>query len=105
MFYSISEVAEMVGVAESTLRYWEKEFSSLAPRKAGRGIRQYSQDDLNEVKMIYNLVKVKGMKLDAAADALKHNRTGVADNTDMLQRLEGIRAELVALKKELEAIV
>lgn len=105
MFYSISEVAQMLGVTETLLRYWEKEFPSLAPRKAGRGIRQYNEEDVNEVRLIYNLVKVKGMKLSAARDAIRHDRDGIQDNTELLDRLQKVRTELAALRKELDAIV
>lgn len=104
-YYSISEVAEIVGVTETLLRYWEKEFPSISPRKGGRGIRQYTEDDIKEVKMVYNLVKVKGMKLSAARDAIRHGRDGVQDNTELLAHLQSIRAELVTFKKELESIV
>ena len=51
LFYSISEVAEMFNVNESTLRFWEKEFPALAPKKAGRGIRQYQQKDISVLKL------------------------------------------------------
>ncbi|MCF0194124.1 MAG: MerR family transcriptional regulator [Bacteroidaceae bacterium] len=105
MYYSIKEVAQQLGVTETLLRYWEKVFPSIAPRKGGRDIRQYSEDDLNEVKLVYNLVKVKGMKLSAARDAIAHNRNGVQNNTELLERLQGIRAQLVALKKELDNLV
>lgn len=105
LFYSISEVSEMLGLPVTLLRYWEKEFPTLRPHKAGRGIRQYSEEDVAEVRLVYNLVKVKGMKLAAARDAIQHNRTGVQDNTELLARLQRIRGELVAFKRELETVV
>jgi DNA-binding transcriptional MerR regulator len=57
LFYSISEVAKMFNVSETLLRFWEKEFPNIKPRKAGRGIRQYSKDDIEEVRSVYHLVK------------------------------------------------
>lgn len=67
LYYSIGEVAEMLGVSETLLRYWEKEFPTITPKKSGRNIRQYSQEDIEQVRLIHHLVKVKGMKLAAAA--------------------------------------
>lgn len=52
LFYSISEVAKMFNVSETLLRFWEKEFPNIKPRKAGRGIRQYSKDDIEEVRSV-----------------------------------------------------
>ena len=69
-FYSISEVAAQFNVAESLLRYWEKEFPSIQPRKSGRNIRQYNQEDIEEIRVIHNMVKVRGMKLAAARQAI-----------------------------------
>ncbi|MBQ2044931.1 MAG: MerR family transcriptional regulator, partial [Bacteroidaceae bacterium] len=66
LYYSISEVAAQFGVAESLLRYWEKEFPSIKPKKTNRQVRQYSAQDIEEIDLIYNLVKVRGMKLSAA---------------------------------------
>lgn len=63
LYYSIGEVAEMLGVSETLLRYWEKEFPTITPKKSGRNIRQYSQEDIEQVRLIHHLVKVKGMKL------------------------------------------
>ena len=56
-YYGIAEVAEQFGVAESLLRYWEKEFSNIKPRKSGRGVRQYTKEDIEEVRIVYNLLR------------------------------------------------
>ena len=64
-YFSIHEVAEQFGVAESLLRYWEQQFPLLKPHKAGRNVRQYSKEDIETIKVIYNLVKVRGMKIAA----------------------------------------
>ena len=57
LYYSIGEVAEMLGVSETLLRYWEKEFPTITPKKSGRNIRQYSQEDIEQVRLIHHLVK------------------------------------------------
>lgn len=105
LYYSIGEVAEMFGVSETLLRYWEKEFPTIAPKKAGRNIRQYSQEDIEQVRLIYNLVKVKGMKLAAARKALKNSREDVERNVEIIDRLQTVRDELLQLKKELDGLV
>ena len=67
IYYSIKEVAQMLGVAESTLRFWESEFPQIKPKTArGTGIRQYTEKDIEQLKVIYNLVKVRGFKIAAA---------------------------------------
>lgn len=102
LYYSISEVAAKFGVAESLLRYWEKEFPSIKPKKTNRQVRQYSAQDIEEIDLIYNLVKVRGMKLSAAREVLKKNREGVARSTELINILEGVRNELLSLRRELE---
>jgi DNA-binding transcriptional MerR regulator len=102
LYYSISEVAAQFGVAESLLRYWEKEFPSIKPKKTNRQVRQYSAQDIEEIHLIYNLVKVRGMKLSAAREVLKKNREGVARNAQLINTLESVRSELLSLRKELE---
>ena len=63
LYYSISEVAQMFDVNESLLRFWEKEFPQLSPKKGSRGVRQYRKEDIETVKLIYHLVKERGMTL------------------------------------------
>ena len=103
-YFSISEVAEMFNVTETLLRYWEKEFPTIQPRKSGRNIRQYTQQDIEEIRVIHNMVKVRGMKLAAARQAIAKNRNNENATTDLMNRLQAIRAELVSLKQELESI-
>ncbi len=100
-YYSISEVAEQFGVAESLLRYWEKEFPNIAPRKGGRNVRQYTTEDIEEVRVVYNLLKVRGMKIAAAREALRKNKRGTMDSSDIISRLQSVRSELMEIKKEL----
>ena len=77
LYYSIKEVAEMFGLNESTLRYWETEFPYLKPKTAGPSkVRQYSKKDIEQVQLIYNMVKVRGFKLAAAKKMINANRDG-----------------------------
>lgn len=105
IYFTIGEVAEMFDVTETLLRYWERFFPSLAPRKSGRNIRQYTQEDINEVRLIHNMVKVRGMKLDAARKALAKNRDRESTTTELIEHLKKIREELVSIRKELDEIV
>lgn len=101
-FYSISEVAEIFKVNETTLRFWEREFpQQIAPRKGARNVRQYSKDDLEKLRVVYNLIKVRGLKIAAARQLLKHNSEGETQQTEVVDRLRHLRAELVAIKKEM----
>lgn len=102
LFYSISEVAQMFGVNESLLRYWEKEFPQITPKKGSRGIRQYRKEDVETIRLIYHLVKEKGMTLPGARQKLKDNKETTIRNFEIINRLKGIREELVAMKNALD---
>lgn len=105
-YYTVREVAEMFNITESTLRYWESEFPNLKPRtvKTSR-VRMYAAKDLEDLKMIYNLVKVRGFKLAAAKKMLQANRTGVDRTTEILEKLTAIKDELLMIKSALDKIV
>lgn len=102
LYYSIKEVAAMVDVAESTLRFWEKEIPAIRPKTTGNNIRQYTQADIDNIKIIYNLVKVRGFKLSAARKMLRENLQQVDGNARVMEMLINIREELKALKKSLD---
>ncbi len=103
MYYSIREVAEMFGVNESTLRYWETEFPYLKPKTSGPAkIRQYTEKDIEQVRLIHNLVKVRGFKIAAARKIIGNNRDGADRRAEVLTRLMGVRNQLQALKKQMD---
>ncbi|MDR1336768.1 MAG: MerR family transcriptional regulator [Tannerella sp.] len=95
-YYSIREAAQRYSVNESTLRYWEKEFDELAPRRNGKGTRFYSEKDLQLVQWIHYLLKEKGMTLEGVRNVLA-NKNAIADRAEMLSRLKQVRAELVSI--------
>ena len=105
LYYSISEVAQMFNVTETLLRYWEKEFPNISPEKGGRGVRKYSKEDIEQVEIVYNLVKVRGLTLQGARDAIKSRGKSVKSTVDIVNRLTNVRNELQALNKQLNDLV
>lgn len=106
LYYSIKEVAQQLGVNESTLRYWEKEFPQLKPKtQALNKVRQYTAEDMELLKTIYNLVKVRGFKLAAARKMLNENRRGAARSSEVLETLISVRSQLQELKRQLGGMV
>lgn len=102
LYYSISEVAEVFGVNESLLRYWEKEFPKIAPKKNAKGTRQYTKEDIEEIRLVYHLVKERGMTLPGARQKLKDNREGEQGKLAIISHLKTVKEELLAMKKELD---
>ena len=105
LYYSIGEVAQMFNVSETLLRFWEKEFpQQIAPKKSGRNVRQYTKEDIEQIRIVYNLVKVRGLKISAARDLLKKNKEGVGNSSEVIDRLQAIKAELQAIRAELGSL-
>ena len=106
LYYSIGEVAQMFNVTETLLRFWEKEFPTIKPQKAGRGIRQYTKADLEQVRLVYPLVKERGMTLQGARDAIRRDKSkGINRNIEVIEKLKDIRTELQAIGKDLGGLV
>lgn len=96
----------MFNVNETLLRYWEKEFPNIKPNKIGRGIRQYTKDDIEQVRLVYHLVKERGMTLQGAREAIRHNKNGETNRQiEVIERLKGIKAELQAISQNLNGLV
>ena len=105
LYYSISEVAQMFELNESTLRYWEQEFPYLKPKTSGPAkIRQYQEKDIEEIRVIHNLIKVRGFKIAAAKKILSQNRKGADKKADVLESLMGVRDQLQALKRQFDGL-
>ena len=102
IYYSIKEVAAIIGVPESTLRYWEKQFSEVKPKKTKSGVRQYKKEDIDLLKLIYHLLKDKGMNIAAARERLKSTKQEVVETSDIVNRLKSIRDELQAMLDEMQ---
>jgi len=100
-YYSIGEVAALFKVAPSLIRFWETEFEVLTPKKNKKGNRQYTKEDIDNLKVIYHLVKEKGYTLQGAKEALKNNRIKPVDKVEVIKSLEKVKEFLVELKKNL----
>ena len=103
-FYKIGDVAEILNVPTSTLRFWEKEFTVIKPKRNTKNIRVYTVKDIETIKMIYYLVKEKGLKLDAAQAMIKRNRDGVSKQFEVIERLKGVREQLMQLDNALASL-
>ena len=101
LYHSISEVAEMFHVAPSLLRFWEKEFPTLIqPTKDGRGNRMYKEQDITNIRILHDLIKLQGFTLEGAKKHFRENKKENTENEKVLKSLQRIKDELLALKKE-----
>ncbi|MBR3558810.1 MAG: MerR family transcriptional regulator [Bacteroidales bacterium] len=99
IWYGIGETAEALGVPASTLRFWEKEFDMIKPRKNGKGDRFYSKNDIAILRTIQYLTKVKGYTLQGAKSALKTNFIHEAETAAIVGTLMQIKDKLLEIKK------
>jgi DNA-binding transcriptional MerR regulator len=97
----MGEVAEMLDVTPTLLRFWEKQFDIIAPAKNGKGNRLFTPADVRNLKTIYHLVKEKGMTLAGAEKQLKARRGKIERDMEIAERLASIRALLVEVRNEL----
>ncbi len=102
LYYSIGEVASMFEVNTSLIRFWEKEFEIIKPKKNKKGNRLFTQVDVDNFHIIYHLVKEKGMTLKGAQKKMKDNREDTLNNFEVIQSLNSIKNMLLEIKDELE---
>ncbi len=100
-YYSIGEVATMFKVAPSLIRYWEGEFDIIRPKKDKKGNRRFTKDDIEKIRYIYHLVKVKGFTLQGAQEVLKNDVHHVHDKATMVARLNQIKNFLIEIRETL----
>ncbi|MGI9526053.1 MAG: MerR family transcriptional regulator [Weeksellaceae bacterium] len=103
LYYSIGEVANAFGVNTSLIRFWEKEFDIIQPKKNKKGNRYFTKEDIKNLKTIYHLVKERGYTLEGANIALKESKDLESD-VELIFRLEKVKAELTALKSYFDDI-
>ena len=101
LFYSIGEVAKKYKVNVSLIRFWEKEFDILKPKKNKKGNRMFTKKDMENLDVIFHLVKERGFTLDGAKKKLKENKQDTIDNITIVNKLKEIRRFLTDLREEL----
>lgn len=101
LFYSIGEVAKMFNVNASLIRFWEKEFDIIKPRKNKKGNRLFTAKDITHFKLIYSLVKEKGYTLDGAKKSLKEDKESLLKQNELVEKLKLIKSVLTEVKAEL----
>ena len=100
-YYGIGEVAKAFDVNTSLIRFWEKEFDVLKPKKNAKGNRKFTPEDIKNLKFIYHLVKERGFTLEGAKTHLKEGKKQSLDTFQIIDKLEGIKAQLIKIKSQL----
>ena len=100
-YYGIGEVAKAFGVNTSLIRFWEKEFDVLQPKKNAKGNRKFTPQDIKNLQLIFHLVKERGFTLEGAKTHLKEEKQKTLSTFDIISKLEGIKAELIKIKNQL----
>ena len=100
-YYSIGELAKAFDVNASLLRFWDKEFDILKPRKNAKGNRMFTPEDVKNIQLIYHLVKERGFTLEGAKIHLKEGQKKTLDKYEIISKLEGLKNQLLAIKEGL----
>lgn len=100
-YYGIGEVAKAFKVNASLIRFWEKEFDVLKPKKNAKGNRKFTPQDIKNLQLIYHLVKERGFTLEGAKIHLKEDKQKTLSTFDVIQKLELVKAELIKIKDQL----
>jgi len=100
-YYNIGEVAEAFKVNTSLIRFWEKEFDVIKPKKNAQGNRKFTPDDIKNLGLIYHLVKERGFTLEGAKIHLKEEKKQTLSNFEIIRKLESVKAVLINLKNQL----
>jgi len=101
LYYTIGEVSKMFSVNASLIRFWEKEFEVLKPKKNKKGNRLFTPEDVENLRIIFHLVKERGFTLQGAKSKLKENKTDVVNTAELYDSLTKVRGFLVELKEQL----
>jgi DNA-binding transcriptional MerR regulator len=100
-YYSIGELAKAFNVNASLIRFWDKEFDILKPKKNAKGNRMFTPEDVKTLQLIYHLVKERGFTLDGAKVHLKQGQKKTLDKFEIISKLETIKTQLINIKNEL----
>ena len=100
-YFTISEASKLCVVKQHTLRFWEKEFDILKPKKNKKGNRMFTKKDMRNLDIIYHLVKERGFTLEGAKKKLKENKSDTIDNITIINKLKELKSFLVEMRNEL----
>ncbi len=100
-YYGIGEVAKAFNVNASLIRFWEKEFDVIKPKKNAKGNRKFTPEDIKNLKFIYHLVKERGFTLEGAKTHLKEEKKQSLEKFEIIEKLESIKAQLIKIKTQL----
>lgn len=103
LYYTIGEVADHFGLNTSNLRYWEREFKQLHPKKSSSGKRKYSQDDVAVIGTIHHLVKERGFTIEGAKKHLKDEGKSAVAKVEALEKLSFVKSELQKILRTMQA--
>lgn len=98
MYFSIGELAKAFDVNASMIRFWDKEFDILKPKKNAKGNRQFTQEDVKNLKLIYHLLKERGFTLEGAKTHLKEGQKKTLDKFEIISKLQAVKAQLLSIK-------
>ena len=101
-YYKIKDAADILGVSQATLRYWESEFPEVSPLRSPTNQRYYTPDDIETLRIIYYLVKISGLKIDATKEQMRLNRSNISKRMEIIDRLSDVRDELELMLKAIE---
>lgn len=101
LYYTIGEVSAMFNVNASLIRFWEKEFDIIKPKKNKKGNRFFTQQDIENIRLIYHLVKERGLTLNGARKKIKENKDDTNRNFEIIKSLTDIKSMLLEIKESL----
>lgn len=101
LYYSIGEVADLFGVSKSLIRYWESEFTILKPHKNSKGDRRFTKENIEQIQLIFDLVKNRGFTIDGAKNEIRQNKDLLKQKQALLHKLIHLKNELLRFKESL----
>ena len=101
LYFSIGEIADAFGVNASLIRFWDKEFDILKPKKNAKGNRMFTREDVKNLQLIYHLVKERGFTLEGAKTHLKEGQKKTLDKFEIVSKLESVKAQLLSIKNSI----
>ncbi|EMY81985.1 MerR family transcriptional regulator [Psychroflexus gondwanensis] len=101
LYYTIGEVAKAFDVNSSLIRFWEKEFDEIQPKKNAKGNRKFTRQDVKTIDLIYHLVKERGFTLEGAKTHLREDKKETLSKFELISKLKAIKSELISIKNQL----